>query len=341
MTILGLIIAFNFNSFSQQITVSGIVTDDKEAPLPGVKVVEKGTNNGVLTDFDGKYSITVQNNEELTLTYFFIGFDKQEIIVSNRTTIDIKMSTDQVLDEVVIVGYGSSRSKELTGASAKVKGENIEKLNLSRMDQALQGQISGVNINTNSGSPGGSSSIRIRGLSTFGDNDPLILVDGVVYDSDGLNALNPSDIESINVLKDATAGIYGVRAANGVIIIETKKGKIGAKPQIEFTAYRGIQETAKRLDLLTAEEYAVIKNEMFAFGGQEMPFPNTALGVGTNWQDTVFQSAPVESYSLSISGGTGNTRYSLGATYFSQEGIVGGSKSNFSRYNTRLNLSTD
>ena len=113
--------------------------------------------------------------------------------------------------------------------------------------------------------------------------------------------MNPADIESVNVLKDATAGIYGVRAANGVIIIETKKGKIGGKPQIEFSAYRGIQETAKRLDLLTAEEYAVIKNEMFAFGGQEMPFPNTA-GVGTNWQDTVFQSAPVESYSLSING---------------------------------------
>ena len=144
------------------------------------------------------------------------------------------------------------------------------------MDQALQGQVSGVNISTNSGSPGGASSIRIRGLSTFGDNDPLILVDGVVYDSEGLNALNPADIESVNVLKDATAGIYGVRAANGVIIIETKKGKIGGKPQIEFSAYRGIQETAKRLDLLTAEEYAVIKNEMFTFGGQEMPFPNTA-----------------------------------------------------------------
>ncbi|MDA7762903.1 TonB-dependent receptor plug domain-containing protein, partial [Crocinitomicaceae bacterium] len=272
MTILGLIIAFNFSSFSQQITVTGIVTDDKDTPLPGVKVVEKGTNNGALTDFDGKYSITVQNNEELTLTYFFIGFDKQEIIVANRTAIDVQMSTDgQILDEVVIVGYGSSRSKELTGASAKVKGENIEKLNLSRMDQALQGQISGVNINTNSGSPGGSSSIRIRGLSTFGDNDPLILVDGVVYDSDGLNALNPSDIESINVLKDATAGIYGVRAANGVIIVETKKGRLNSKPRIEFNAYKGVQQTAKKLNLLTAEEYAVIKNEMFAFGGQDMP----------------------------------------------------------------------
>ncbi|MGB1730362.1 MAG: TonB-dependent receptor plug domain-containing protein, partial [Crocinitomicaceae bacterium] len=300
-TALGLIIIFNFSSFSQQITITGNVTDDKDAPLPNVKVVEKGTNNGVLTDFDGNYSITTNNSEELTLSYFFIGFDKQEIVVAGRTKIDVKMSTDsQILEEVVIVGYGSSRSKELTGAAAKVKGENIEKLNLSRMDQALQGQVSGVNISTNSGSPGGASSIRIRGLSTFGDNDPLILVDGVVYDSEGLNALNPADIESVNVLKDATAGIYGVRAANGVIIIETKKGKIGGKPQIEFSAYRGIQETAKRLDLLTAEEYAVIKNEMFAFGGQEMPFPNTALGVGTNWQDTVFQSAPVESYSLSI-----------------------------------------
>ena len=194
----------------------------------------------MLTDFDGNYSITTNNSEELTLSYFFIGFDKQEIVVAGRTKIDVKMSTDsQILEEVVIVGYGSSRSKELTGAAAKVKGENIEKLNLSRMDQALQGQVSGVNISTNSGSPGGSSSIRIRGLSTFGDNDPLILVDGVVYDSDGLNALNPADIESVNVLKDATAGIYGVRAANGVIIIETKKGKIGTKPQIEFSAYRG------------------------------------------------------------------------------------------------------
>ena len=171
----GLIIIFNFSSFSQQITITGNVTDDKDAPLPNVKVVEKGTNNGVLTDFDGNYSITTNNSEELTLSYFFIGFDKQEIVVAGRTKIDVKMSTDsQILEEVVIVGYGSSRSKELTGAAAKVKGENIEKLNLSRMDQALQGQVSGVNISTNSGSPGGASSIRIRGLSTFGDNDPLI-----------------------------------------------------------------------------------------------------------------------------------------------------------------------
>ena len=338
----GFIFVFQIAFFSQDITVTGQVLDDKGISLPGVKIMVKGTNNGVLSDMDGRYSITSSNSSSLTLTYFFIGFDLQEQVVANRSNIDVKMSTDsQILNEVIIVGYGSSRNKELTGAAAKVKGENIEKLNLSRMDQALQGQVSGVNISTNSGSPGGASSIRIRGLSTFGDNDPLILVDGVVYDSEGLNALNPADIESVNVLKDATAGIYGVRAANGVIIIETKKGKFGSKPQIEFNAYRGVQQTARKLDLLTAEEYAVIKNEMFAFGGQEMPFPNTALGEGTNWQDSVFQTAPVESYSLSINGGSGKTRYSLGATYFSQQGIVGGSKSNFSRYNARLNLSTE
>jgi TonB-linked SusC/RagA family outer membrane protein len=209
------------------------------------------------------------------------------------------------------------------------------------MDQALQGQVSGVTINTNSGSPGGSSNIRIRGLSTFGDNDPLILVDGVVYDSEGLNALNPADIKSVNVLKDATAGIYGVRAANGVIIVETKQGRLNAKPKVEYNGYYGIQSTSRKLDLLNAREYAVIKNEMFALGGQPMPFPNAELGEGTNWQDSVFTNSPIQSHNLSLSGGTASSRYSVGLGYFDQQGIVGGEKSSFSRYNARLNLETD
>ena len=327
---------------AQEITISGTVLDEKQETLPGVKVVVENTTNGAVTDVNGKYSITTEKKDGLILRFSYIGYVTQKVLVVGRTELDITLEVEsQVFDEIVVVGYGSSRNKELTGAAAKVKGENIEKLNLSRMDQALQGQVSGVAINTNSGSPGGSSSIRIRGLSTFGDNDPLILVDGVVYDSDGLNALNPNDIESINVLKDATAGIYGVRAANGVIIVETKKGKLNAKPKIEFSMYKGVQQTANRLGLLNAEEYAVIKNEMFAFGGQSMPFANTAIGEGTNWQDSVFQTSPVESYNIGISGGTKNTRYSLGATYYAQEGIVGGSKANFSRYNARLNLSTD
>ena len=330
------------NAQAQEITISGTVSDEKQQTFPGVKVVVANTTVGVVTDIDGKYSITTQKKDGLILRFSYIGYRTKEVLIGDRIELNVAMETEsQVFDEVVVVGYGSTRNKELTGAAAKVKGENIEKLNLSRMDQALQGQVSGVAINTNSGSPGGSSSIRIRGLSTFGDNDPLILVDGVVYDSEGLNALNPNDIESINVLKDATAGIYGVRAANGVIIVETKKGKLNAKPKIEFSMYKGVQQTANKLGLLTAEEYAVIKNEMFAFGGQSMPFVNTGIGEGTNWQDSVFQSSPVESYNFGISGGTKNTRYSLGATYYAQEGIVGGSKANFSRYNARLNLSTD
>lgn len=327
---------------AQQSTITGLVIDQDDEPLIGVTVSVKGTNTTAMTDIDGRYSISAEMSDELTLVFFYIGFQTKEVLVAGRTNVDVTMGTIvEAIDELVVVGYGRSSIKELTGATAKVDGEDVEKLNTSRLDQALQGQISGVTISTNSGSPGGSSAIRIRGLSTFGDNDPLILVDGIVYDSEGLNALNPSDIASINVLKDATAGIYGVRAANGVILIETKTGSLDKKPEFEFRSYYGIQQTANKLSLLNAEEYAVIKNQMFAFGGLTEPFNNTALGVGTNWQDTIFQDAPIQSYSLSVNGGNKTTKYSLGATYFSQDGIVGGSKSHFERMNARANISAE
>ena len=328
-------------SYSQS-NVSGVVEGENGDPIPLASVSVKGTNKGVKTDFEGKYSIAVDVTDTLTLVYYATGFVRQEILVAGRAKIDVVLVSEaKELDEVVVVGYGEASSKELTGATSKVDGEDVEKMNLARMDQALQGQVSGVNISTNSGSPGGSSNIRIRGLSTFGNNDPLVLVDGVVYDVAGLNALNPSDIKSINVLKDATAGIYGVRAANGVIIVETKKGRINQKPSIEYSGYYGIQQTSRKLQLLTAEEYAVIKNEMFGLAGEPLPFPNTGLGIGTNWQDSIFQSAPVQSHNFTMSGGTKSTKYSLGLGYFTQDGIVGGEKAHFARYNARLNISTD
>ena len=328
-------------SYSQS-SVSGVVEGENGDPIPLASVSVKGANKGVKTDFEGKYSIAVDVTDTLTLVYYATGFVRQEILVAGRAKIDVVMVSEaKELDEVVVVGYGEASSKELTGATSKVDGEDVEKMNLARMDQALQGQVSGVNISTNSGSPGGSSNIRIRGLSTFGNNDPLVLVDGVVYDVAGLNALNPSDIKSINVLKDATAGIYGVRAANGVIIVETKKGRINQKPSIEYSGYYGIQQTSRKLQLLTAEEYAVIKNEMFGLAGEPLPFPNTGLGIGTNWQDSIFQSAPVQSHNFTMSGGTKSTKYSLGLGYFTQDGIVGGEKAHFARYNARLNISTD
>ncbi len=328
-------------AFSQEMFVTGLVKSDQNIKLPYVKIQEKGKTNGAFTDANGIYRLKITDTTNVSLIFTFSGYEKQEIKLNGRLTIDATLVEIVNNQQEVIVGYGTAKSKEVTGATTKINGENVEKMSVARVDQALQGQVAGVNIATNSGSPGGSSNIRIRGLSTFGDNDPLILVDGVVYDSEGLNALNPSDIKSINVLKDATAGIYGVRAANGVIIVETKKGNINSKPQIEYNAYFGQQQTSRKLDLLSAQEYAVIKNEMFAMGGQDMPFNNTNSGLGTSWQDSVFQTAPIQSHNLSISGGTLNTRYSIALGYFTQDGIVGGPKSNFSRYNARMNFSTD
>ena len=332
------LITFSIPFFSQNLIITGKVVDENKETMPGVNIKVEGRDGGATTDLDGRYSISVQNKLSI-LVFSFIGYKNQSIKVNDKTNIDIQLKpSSENLDEVVVVGYGTSRVKELTGATVQVKGESIERLNIPRMDQALQGQVSGVTINTNSGSPGGTSNIRIRGLSTSGNNNPLILVDGVVYDAQGLNALNPGDIESINVLKDATAGIYGVRAANGVIIIETKKGQKGSKPKFEVGSYYGMQSTTKKLNLLNAGEYALIKNEMFIRGGGQPIFNNTDLKVGSNWQDSIFQDAPVQSFNIGVTGGGKNSSYSIGGNYFSQDGIVGGKKSNFERYNARVNL---
>ena len=315
-------------------TITGSIINERSEAVPYVKITVKSSKNPFLSDGKGLFQVSVTDPATDVLVFTAMGYQKQEVPVAGQTSLTVVLlEVSQDTKDVVVVGYGTAKSRELTGATSKVKGEDLEKMNMTRMDQALQGQVSGVTVSSNSGSPGGSANIRIRGLSTFGDNDPLILVDGVVYDSEGLNALN--------LLKDATAGIYGVRAANGVIIVETKNGAINRKPTMEYNGYFGVQQTARKLDLLTAEEYAVIKNEAFAFGGQTMPFSNTNLGTGTNWQDSVFSSAPVQSHNLSLSGGTLNTRYSIGLGYFNQEGIVGADKANFGRYNARLNFATD
>ncbi|MBL6871070.1 MAG: TonB-dependent receptor [Flavobacteriales bacterium] len=335
---LSFLIFFSISFFSQNLIITGKVVDENKETMPGVNIKVEGKEGGATTDLDGRYFITVDNQLN-TLIFSFIGYKSQAVTVNDKIKIDIQLKpSSENLDEVVVVGYGTSRIKELTGATVQVKGESIERLNIPRMDQALQGQVSGVTISTNSGSPGGTSNIRIRGLSTSGNNNPLILVDGVVYDAQGLNALNPGDIESINVLKDATAGIYGVRAANGVIIIETKKGKKGSKPKFEVGSYYGMQSTTKKLNLLNAGEYALIKNEMFIRGGGQPIFNNTDLKVGSNWQDSIFQDAPVQSFNIGVNGGGKNSSYSIGGNYFSQDGIVGGKKSNFERYNARVNL---
>lgn len=324
---------------AQSLTVTGRVLDGETSEgLPGATVLEVGTSNGVITDVSGNFSITVAAGAQLSISY--VGYITQTLPAQADMSVQLALDVS-ALNEVVVIGYGTTTQKELTGAISKVTDESIMGRSVPRLDQALQGQLAGVSITTNSGAPGGSSNIRIRGLTSNGDNNPLILVDGVVYDAAGLNALNPADIESVNVLKDATAGIYGVRAANGVILIETKKGRLNSKPTLEVSGYMGVQQTSRKLDLLNAEEYAILKNEAFVAGGQPAPFANTSLGEGTDWQDAVFQNAPISNYNISVTGGTEKTTYNIGGSVFGQEGIVGGPKANFERINGRFNISTE
>lgn len=334
-------VLMSFSVFAQDRTISGTVRDAETAEvLPGANVSIKGTSKGVITDIDGNYKLSVNSDD--VLVFSFIGYANKEVSVNASSVIDVSLEIDiSQLGEVVVVGYGTTTKKELTGATSKVSSEDISERNVPRLDQSLQGAVSGVNISTNSGAPGGTANINIRGISTNGNGSPLIIVDGIIYEADGLNALNPSDIESVNILKDGTAGIYGVRAANGVIIIETKKGRKNMKPTLSFDGYYGVQRTAKKLDLLNATEYAVLKNEAFVAGNQTAPFNNTSLGAGTDWQDQVFKDAPIQNYNLSVSGGSEKTTYNIGGSYFGQQGIVGGDKAVFDRYNARVNIVTE
>ncbi|MFT6838430.1 MAG: TonB-linked SusC/RagA family outer membrane protein [Sediminicola sp.] len=329
------------NVFGQEFTINGTVKDASiNDILPGVNVLVKNQSRGATTDFDGNFTITnVKVGDVLSFSY--IGFITKEVTIQNSNNLMVFLQEDvSALDEVVVVGYGTSTKKEITGAVSVVSSETIENLNPQRIEQALQGQVAGVQITSESGSPGSASSIRIRGISTNGDNRPLILVDGNVIED--LSVINPSDIESMNILKDATAGIYGVRAANGVILITTKTGRKNTELKFNYDIYGGFQETSREIPVLNATEYALLVNEAFAAGGQTVPFPSVAgLGIGTNWQEEVFQTAPIINHSLTMSGGTAKSTYSVGLSLLTQDGIVGGDKANFKRYTTRVNFNTD
>ena len=323
-----------------QTVVSGKVLDENGLPMPGVNVQIKGLGTGTVTTISGEFQLEAA--EQAVLVFSFIGYETQEQLAKKSAPMVIRLAPSiESLDEVVVIGYGTATTKTLTGAVSSVNGKNITDLKTARFDQALQGQVPGVQISTASGSPGGAVNIRIRGLTTNGDNNPLILVDGVPYSTEGLNAISPSDIESIHVLKDAAAAIYGVRAANGVILVTTRQGKASSPTRLEYSGYVGIQSTAKKLNLLKGREYAILKNEAFAAGGQTMPFVNPDIGSGTDWQSEVFSEAPVSSHNISVGGGTEKTKFSIGGAYFNQLGIVGADKASYRRYNGRLNFTTE
>lgn len=346
--------------FSQQRTVTGKIVDDTNAALPGASVVVKGTTIGTASDLNGNFTLQVPS-DATTLVITFVGMDTREVpITAGPMTITMTMSAEEV-DAVVVIGYGTIRRSEVTSAIASVKTEEIKDLVVTGVDQALQGKVAGLQVMNNSGQPGGGVSVRVRGITSINSNDPLIVIDGVPftdnnventgYDglggSDGqtqnsfLATLNPNDIESIDVLKDASAqAIYGSQAANGVILITTKKGKAG-DGKITYDFSYGIQQVGRTLDVMNLREFAEYQNSVIAELGtgynptEEFADPSL-LGEGTNWQDAIFRQGFTMDHQLGISGGKDNTNYYFSAGYYDQEGILIGS--DFKRYSTRFNL---
>ena len=337
------LLIFMFISFwatAQTLNVKGIVKDAITGDvLPGVSVIIKGSKTGAQTDFDGFYSLS-KVKKGAVLVFNYLGYKKKEVVVGQETlNVSLEESAES-LDEIVVIGYGTQRKKEVTGAVSVVSSATIEDLNPTRIEQALQGQVAGVNITQSSGSPGAASNIRIRGVSTNGDSRPLILLDGRVIED--LSVVNPSDIESINILKDASAGIYGVRAANGVILVVTKTGRKNSDFQSILNISTGFQQTTREIPLLNATEYALLANEAFAANGEALPFSSiSGLGQGTNWQESAFETAPIYSIDYTLNKGTEKSTFSLGMAVTSQDGIVGGNKANFNRRNVRFNFDTD
>ncbi len=347
-------------AFAQTRVVSGTVTDGSSALMPGVNVVLKGTTTGTTTDSNGAYKLEVPDNA--VLVFSFIGYASQEVVVGSQTILNITMGEDlTTLSEIIVVGYGEQKKALNTGANLQVKGDELQKLSTNNVLQALQGQTPGVQITTTSGQPGSGIRVVIRGQGTINGSGPLYVVDGVLMGD--ISFLSPSDIESIDVMKDAaSAAIYGSQGANGVILITTKKGHGAGRAQVTFDSFYGVQNVARKMPMLNAQEYAVIMNEASVNSGNQPFFTESeitkiangatdwstprlsnsqikAMQGGTNWLDQMFQkNVPTQSYALGLTGGSDNSTYSSGLSYQSQAGIIGGRENSYyERYNFRFN----
>lgn len=331
-----LLLLFAMCAYSQKITVTGTVKNQSNEKLPGVSITN-ATKQSVQTDFDGSFSIASSKNEVLLVSY--IGYDTQIIKVTDDKVYNITLNAKlEDLSEIVVVGYGTQKKSVVTGAISRIKAKDIENLPVTRLEQSLQGRISGISVASTGGQPGAPADIRIRGITTFGNNNPLYVVDGVVIDNGGIGTFNQSDIESIEVLKDGSAAIYGTRGATGVILITTKKGKAG-KINVTYNGFTGISAPNRKLNLLNAAQYATLTNEAYAAANRPLPFsdPN-ALGAGSDWQSTIFNnSAQRFSHELGISGGSENSNFFLSVGLLDQQGIVATDISNYNRKNIRLN----
>lgn len=335
----------------QERVISGTISGDGGEGLPGASVVVKGTSVGTTTDENGSYRISVPSDAQV-LVISYIGYQVEEVTIGNRTQISVSLSPDlETLQEVVVVGYGVQRKSDLTGAVTSVRGAELAQLPMQRVDQALQGRAAGVMVLNTSGQPGGNTTIRIRGMNSIsGGNQPLVVVDGL--QGVDINSLNPNDIESIEILKDASAtAIYGSQGANGVIMITTKQGKKG-KPVISYTFNQSYQQLRKKLDVMNAGEFVNTINAYRAtldYADEEVIVPTPVFpqnevtywnqNPGTDWQDQVYRTAPMSTHQLSIAGGTDNVNYLLSTGYLDQQGIL--INSEFERFTLRANVNVN
>lgn len=343
---------------AQTMQVTGTVKNEAGEALPGVTIVLKGSTQGTITDFNGAFSISAPSDG--VLAFSFIGFQKQEVTISGKSSLSIVLIEDtKDIDEVVVIGYGTVRKSDLTGSVTSVKADDLNPGANASVEQALQGRVAGVQISQKSNEPGGGLSISIRGSGSIqAGNDPLYVVDGIIVNNGSvagtggvgftgnnnprnpLNSLNPSDIESLEVLKDASAtAIYGSRGSNGVVIITTKKGSKG-KLKVGYDGFYGIQNVYKPMDVLTAQEYMDVLNSIIDLGGGDpLQRINSIEGEGTDWQDLIYRTAKTQNHNITMSGGANNLSYFTSLNYFEQEGLVDGSAIN--RYNMRFNLAYD
>lgn len=325
--------------WTQTKPVTGKVTDEKGEPLPKVSILVKGTAIGTATTDDGSFSLQVPASAN-TLIVSSLNFETQEVaITGNSMNIVMKMGSQQ-MEEVVVVGYGTQKITKVSGAISTIKGRDIEKLKPVRAEDALQGRASGVTV-ISPGSPGAKPTVLIRGIPSYTGTDPIVVVDGAIQSLDDLNSINAADIESINILKDAAStSIYGVKGGNGVIVITTKGGRKNQKSEFIYSGNYGVQEVQNMIGVLNATEYAAIINEGSVASGGDLIFPDiSAFGVGTNWQEQIFEKAPIQSHSITARGGSDKLTYFLSGSFLGQDGIVGGGdKSHFKRLTATSNL---
>lgn len=326
------------NLIAQEYTVKGLIKDASSLEsIPGATILIEETGQGSISDIDGAFEIST-NISQRTLIVSFIGYKTKEIQLENNQEITIMLDVlNNELDEVVVIGYGRQKKKVVTGAIASISDDQIKATPALRIEQALQGRTAGVQVTNQSGQPGDEPTVRVRGVGTTGNAKPLYIVDGLPVG--GIDYLNPGDIETVDVLKDAaSAAIYGARAANGVVLITTKSGKSG-KLTLSYDAYYGVQNVARKLEMLKADDYKMLMNEGARNAGLSEPFDiNEISPHDTDWQEALFQkNAPMQSHQISLTGGSEKSTYAASLSYFNQEGIIGGPKSTFERYTARLN----